>query len=72
METEYKDTLLKSFYIDNFMTTMDEEGQLYKIYDEVSKALLQAGMPFQMWNLNSSNFNIAQDKILVILSMSLK
>ena len=57
INSEYKETLLKSFYVDNFMTTMDDESQLYKLYHETIRYLLEAGMPLQMWNSNNKEFN---------------
>ena len=57
LDTEYKELLLHAFYVDNFMTTLDDETQLKKLYEEVSKCLLEAGMPLQMWNSNSTDFN---------------
>ena len=56
-DSEYKDLMSQSFYVDNFATTVNEEKDLIKVYDEVSKCLQQAGMPMQLWNSNSCKFN---------------
>ena len=55
--SDYKDLLLNSFYVDNFLTTVSEEGDLVKMHEEVCKSLKDAGMPLQLWNSNSVAFN---------------
>ena len=57
INSEYRETLLKAFYVDNFMTTVDDNSQLYKLYHETTQYLLEAGMPLQMWNSNCPEFN---------------
>ena len=57
IESEYRETLLKAFYVDNFMTTIDEHEHLYKIHEKNVKNLHEAGMPLQLWNSNSTEFN---------------
>ena len=56
-QSEYKDLLLNSFYVDNFLTTVDKEEELFQIHTEVNKCLEEAGMPLQLWNSNSKLFN---------------
>ena len=43
--------------MDNFMSTMDDKSQLFKLHHETIKYLLETGMPLQMWNSNCVEFN---------------
>ena len=61
---EYRELLLNSFYVDNFLTTVDDETHLYRIHKQVEECLREANMPLQMWQSNSVAFNdfVGKDK----------
>ena len=48
-----KEILLKSFYVDNFQGTTNDETTLLQTFYEANKTLAQANMPLQTWNSNS-------------------
>ena len=52
-----KDLLLKAFYVDNFLITVDSENELFQVHQEATQCLESAGMPLQEWNLNHQGFN---------------
>ena len=56
-ETPWKAKLLRSFYVDNFSTTTDQESDLIDIYETTTTCLAKANMPLQEWNSNSHVFN---------------
>ena len=52
-----KDSLLKAFYVDNFLITVDSENELFQVHQEATQCLESAGMPLQEWNSNHQGFN---------------
>ena len=56
-DTLMEQKLGKSFYVDNFQYTVDNEDELGKIHQLVTSCLSKAGMPLQDWNSNSEVFN---------------
>ena len=52
-----KDILLKGFYVDNFLTTVDSEDELFEVYREATQCLESASMPLREWNSNNGGFN---------------
>ena len=52
-----KDVLAKSFYVDNFLTTVDNPSDLNMLQTEATRCLAEAGFPLQEWNSNFLEFN---------------
>ena len=51
-----KDLLKRSFYVDNFCTTLDDASSLIPLYEVATKCLAEANMPLQEWNSNNVDF----------------
>ena len=52
-----KDSLLKAFYVDHFLITVDSENDLLQVHQEATQCLESAGMPLQEWNSNHQGFD---------------
>ena len=53
LKSRYKDKLLNSFYVDNYIGNTNDERELLDIYDEANKHLSSANMPLRMWASNN-------------------